>query len=201
MKQKILAELKKKFPGLSTEFLGFIASKLEPKVTEDTQIEGAITELDTVLPIKEQADFFQSESDRRVSDAKKKFEAEKPKPKDEKKDDEPKDDELEIKSVLKQLNDRLDAYEAKERISKANEAFKTQVAAKGIPLKFLKGRTVESEEQIEAAIAEVESDYEELKQEIANEGFKGQNPPKSGQGKPNQLASKEEVAEVVNSIM
>jgi len=31
MKQKILAELKKKFPGLQNEFLLFIAAKLEAK--------------------------------------------------------------------------------------------------------------------------------------------------------------------------
>lgn len=208
MKEKILAELKKKFPGLQTEFLGFIAGKLTAKVTEETQIEGAITELDTILPIKEQADFFQSESDRRVTAAKAKFEAENKKDdkKEDKKDDQPKGDPKvpeELKSIFEtigSLKEKLDNMEKEKKTSGLTEKLKSKLAEKKIPLKFADRRTIESEEQLEAVLAEVEADFEEVKQELANEGFRSSAPPRSTGG-ANKLASKEEADLVVNSII
>jgi len=203
MKQKILAELKKKFPGLQNEFLLFIAAKLEAKVKEDSEIEGAITELDTILPIQEQADFFQSESDRRVTEAKKKFEAEK-KPDDEtKKDDKSKEltGDAKTMEMLKTLSDKLEAFEKKESISKLSEKFKLKLAEKKIPLQFAKRVVIESEDQMDALLTEVEADYNEVIQSKTDQDLEGSTPPKGGTGKTSKLASKEEVADVVNSIM
>ena len=207
MKEKILAELKKKFPGLQTEFLGFIAGKLTGKVTEETQIEGAITELDTILPIKEQADFFQSESDRRVTAAKAKFEAENKKDdktdgkKDEKKEDDQKLEGVEqFKNILEGFQKKLDDMEREKTTSKFSDRLRAQLAEKKIPLRFADRRTIESEEQLETVLAEVEAEFEEVKQELANEGFTNSAPPKSG-GNTGKLASKEEADLVVNSII
>jgi len=203
MKLKILAELKKKFPGLQNEFLLFIAAKLEAKVKEDSEIEGAITELDTILPIKEQADFFQSESDRRVTEAKKKFEAEK-KPADEtKKDDKPEEltGDAKTMEMLKTLSDKLEAFEKKESISKLSEKFKLKLAEKKIPLQFAKRVVIESEDQMDALLTEVEADYNDVIQSKTDQDLEVSTPPKGGNGKTSKLASKEEVADVVNSIM
>lgn len=206
MKTKILAELKKKFPGLPTEFLGFIASKLEAKVTEESQIEGAITELDNTLPIKDQADFFQQESDRRVTAARQKFEADNKKDdsnnkKDDKSDDKKDDSKNDISAQFKELSDRLSAYEKREAQAKLSESFHKKLIEKKIPVKFAKGRVIETEDQLETVLAEVESDYEEVKQELANEGLGGSKPPKGGDGKTSKLASKEEVNDVIENIM
>lgn len=205
MKTKILAELKKKFPGLSNEFLGFVAAKLEAKVTEETQIEGAITELDTILPIKDQADFFQSESDRRVTAAKLKFEQDHPKPPTPPAPPAPPapdpDKPQDFTAQFKELADKLAAFEKKENQSKLTESFQKKLAEKKIPLKFAKGRTIESEDQLETLLAEVEADYAEVKQEMANEGLAEGTPPKGGQRNTSKLASKEEVDDVINKIV
>ena len=202
MKQKILAELKKKFPGLQNEFLLFIAAELEAKVKEDSEIEGAITELDTVLPIKKQADFFQSESDRRVTEAKKKFEAEK-KPEDkkeDKKDGKPSDDD-ETKEMLKKAIERLDAFEKKESQSKLSERLKIELSKKKIPLQFAKRVVVESEEQLDVVLSEIETDYNEVMQGKIDSELEGSSRPKGSSGKKLKAASKEETSSVLNSIM
>ena len=200
MKQKILAELKKKFPGLQNEFLLFIAAKLEAKVKEDSEIEGAITELDTILPIKEQADFFQSESDRRVTEAIKKAE----KKPDEKKEDEKKDDKLspdeETRKMLKSLSEKLEAFEKKESQSKLSERLKIELSKKKIPLQFAKRVVVESEDQLDVVLAEIETDYNEVMQGKIDSELEGSSRPKGSSGKTLKAASKEETSSVLNLI-
>jgi hypothetical protein len=218
MKQKILAELVKKFPGLSKEFLGFLAGKLEPKVTEESQIEGAITELDKVLPIKDLADSFQKEGDRRVTDAKKKFEEDHKKKEEEEVDD---DDEKEnpddkdkkkksktsssalakFETELQKANARLDAFEKKEKQQKLDELLKTTATEKKIPLRYLRGRTLETEEKLEELMTEIEAEYTEDKQQLINEGYTGSGKPLGGSGGASKTASKEEIDSVVNEIM
>ena len=69
-KAKILAQLVKDYPGLSKHVLGLIADKLAAKVTDESEIEGAIAELEnTPISIKDYADFLQKETDRRVAAA------------------------------------------------------------------------------------------------------------------------------------
>jgi hypothetical protein len=200
MKQKILAELKKKFPGLQNEFLLFIAAKLEAKVKEDSEIEGAITELDTILPIKEQADFFQSESDRRVTEAIKKAE----KKPDEKKEDEKKDDKLspdeETRKMLKSLSEKLEAFEKKESQSKLSERLKIELSKKKIPLQFAKRVVVESEDQLDVVLAEIETEYNEVMQGKIDSELEGSSRPKGSSGKTLKAASKEETSSVLNLI-
>lgn len=74
MWEKILAQLVAKHPGVSKSVLGLLAKKLADKVTEESQIEGVITDYETNSPIsiKEYADLLQSESDKRVTEALKK---------------------------------------------------------------------------------------------------------------------------------
>ena len=204
MKQKILAELKKKFPGLQNEFLLFIAAEIEANVKEESEIEGEITELDKHLPIKKQADFFQSESDRRVTDAKKKFEAEK-KPEDkkeEKKDaDKPLSGDEETKKMLKALSEKLEAFEKKESQSKLSERLKIELSKKKIPLQFAKRVVVESEDQLDVVLAEIETDYNEVMQGKIDSELEGSSRPKGSSGKTLKAASKEETSSVLNSIM
>ncbi len=80
-KAKILARLKEKFTGLSNDaYLEHVAGKLESKVTADEQIDGQIDALNAILPISEAAKFFDSQADKRVSDAQKAWEAKNKKP-------------------------------------------------------------------------------------------------------------------------
>lgn len=212
MKSKILAELVKKFPGLSKEFLGFIASKLEAKVTEESGIEGAITELDKVLPIKDQADFFQSESDRRVTAAKKKFDEDHKKKEEEEQTEEvdetdpadkkkKKKPEAISKEDLTKLETRIAAFEKKEAEAKLNDLLKNSLSEKKIPLRYLRGRVLESEDKLAGMLTEIEKDWTEDKQALINEGYSGSRPPLGGNGNTSKTASKEEIDSVVKEIM
>lgn len=213
MKSKILAELVKKFPGLSKEFLGFIASKLEAKVTEDSQIEGAITELDKVLPIKDQVDFLQREGDRRVSEAKKKFEDDQKKKEEEEQTEEEEEEkepaekkkkkkpETISKEDLTKLEARIAAFEKKEAETKLSDLVKNSLSEKKIPLRYLRGRTLESEDKLPDMLTEIEKEYNEDKQALINEGYSGARPPLGGNGGTSKTASKEEIDSVVKEIM
>lgn len=180
---KILAELVKKFPGLSKEFLGFIASKLEPKVTEETQIEGVINELDnSPISIPDQAGFFQKESDRRVTEAQTKWKKENPIPPSKKKkgeDDPEEDDENEpatgtaaaIKKLQEDLDKRFAELDKKSLQVSLTEKLHTKLKEKKIPLVLAKGRNVESEEALEALVAEIEADHLEIRQGLSDQGL------------------------------
>ncbi len=203
MKQKILAELKKQFPGLQSEFLGFLATKLEAKVTDENEIEGAISELNKILPIKEQADFFQQEADRRVTSARQKFEEEfnkKNPPKNEPPKNDPPKDDPDFTLKFKELSEKLAALEKKESQKALTDRFNKMLAEKKIPLKFGKGRVIDSEDQLEPMLAEVESDFEEVMQDMVNQGLAERKPLTPG-GKAPKAASKEEIDGVLDSIM
>jgi hypothetical protein len=184
MKEKILAELKKKFPGLSNEFLGFLAIKLEPKATDETQIEGAIDELDKILPIKDQAAFFQSESDRRVTSAEKtlrdKYDfKEKGAPQDPP-DEKQKKGADEYEKRMAAIDAKLAEIESREARQKLNDAFIKKLADEKIPLSFARGHVIEKPEDIEKAFTEASNEYAAVKQEFINQGFSQETEPVIG---------------------
>src|SRR5436190_20123674 len=92
MRNKILAKLAEKFPGLSQKFLGLVADKLSKKVTEESGIDQAITDYDNAVSITELATDFQKEGDRRVTDAKKEWDKKTPAGGKTKDDDDQSDD-------------------------------------------------------------------------------------------------------------
>lgn len=182
LKAQILAKLKSKFPGLSNEFLGFVADKLSGKITEESQIEGAIDELNNgTISLTDQAAFFQSESDRRVSDAKKKWEQDKnqkppkagtKKPKSGEDEDEDGDDPDSTLAQLKALQEKIEAFESKQKHQSLTEKLHQKLKEKGIPATIAKGRLPENEEGLEALVTEIETDYNEIKQGFVNQGLK-----------------------------
>lgn len=172
-KDKILAKLKEKFPGLPNQLLGLLVDKLSPKVTEETQIEGVVNELDnSPIPVKEYADFLQRESDRRVTDAEKEWKKKTTTTNTQTNNDDQKPDDKKDSSdaQLKALSDRLAAFEAKEQKERLQASLTKKLAEKKIPAAFAKGRSVESEDQLETLLTEIETDYLEVKQTMVNEG-------------------------------
>lgn len=171
LRTQILAKLKQKFPGLPNEFLGFVADKLAAKTTEESQIEGAIDELNNgAISLTEQAQFFQSEADRRVTEAKKKFETEKkPEPKPAGKDPEPED---ETKKQLRELSEKLEQMQKQQTSQSLTEKLHLKLQEKKIPATFAKGRMPENEEGLEALVTEIETDFNEIKQGFVNQGLK-----------------------------
>lgn len=185
MKEKILAQLKLKYAGVSVTLLGLYADKISAKVTADDQIEGEINELEKLpISIEEQNKFYQTEGDRRASEAastreanlKEKFNLVSkadspptpPNPHEPPKPPKP-SDELEL------LKKRLDTFERNEVRSKHVNRATNLLDEKKIPKSFyskILGKTeFESNEQIESVVSEIESDFTTFKQSMIDEGM------------------------------
>lgn len=185
-KAKILAQLQAKYPGVAKAVLELVADKLAQTVTEETAIEGAITELEKLpIGIKEYGDLLQKEGDRRVTEAQKKFKSEKekddPNPPNPGADPKDKGDDS-LKKMLEQLTAKIDNLEKKSSQQTLTEQLNKRLTEKKIPLQFVKGRTIESEDQLDTIEQEIEADYAAVKQELVNQGFV-ETPKPGGGGK------------------
>lgn len=207
MKEKILIELKKKYSGLSNELLGHIATSMATKVTADDQIQGAIDELDKMpISIPDYAAFLQKDGDKRVSEATRTHEQTLRSKYDFKEkgsghaNDDAKDDV--IKTQLATLLKKIDELEKKGEQQALHTEFMSKLSKRKIPAAFAKGRTVESAEQIDSLLDEIEADYNTVKQEMVNEGLGGNEPPagSSGGGSKVKPASDKELNEAMSNI-
>lgn len=186
MYQKILAKLLIQFAGLPQSFLGLIAKQLEAKVTDENLIEGAITELDAQFPIKTAGEVFQSEGDRRVTDALNKWKRENPNPSpapnpgppNPNNPNPPADDTPAWAKSLMQKIEKLEKDKAQGTIRQQIEA-----KLKDVP-KLIWGKWAlpEKEEDIETFITEATTDYASFKQEQINAGFMLAEKPAGGGG-------------------
>lgn len=167
MKEQILAKLVIKFPGLSKAFLGLLATQMAKKVTEESGIDAAITELDNApIPIAELAADFQREGDRRVTDAKKEWDKKNP-PKPSEKTDPPApekdpptaDDTPAWAKTLMQEIANLKADKVKGSMQS-----RLKEKLKDVPEKFYAKRALpEKEEEFDAFADEIQADWNELK--------------------------------------
>lgn len=139
MYEKILAQLIAKHSGVPKVVLGLLAKKIEPKVTEESQIEGAINDFETNSPVtvKDYADLLQSESDKRVTEALKKAKVEQPDPKTHTPDSKAKDDDQNdiSKIVAEQLAKALEPIQAITKTIQNNNkigTLKSSLKEKGI---------------------------------------------------------------------
>lgn len=198
LRLKILAQLKTKYPGVASAVLELIATKLAATVTEEAGIDGAITGLDNMpITVTEYAELLQKEGDRRVTEAQKKFQ------KNDKKDD-PKDDpnppgggDDPMKVILKQMetmSKELADFKASKTRETLHEKLVAALKEKKIPTVLAKGRVIESEDQLEGLVTEIEADHVALKQDLANQGFSEQ--PKPAGGLPGPTSAKAMEAEI-----
>lgn len=180
MYQKIFAKLAELHPGLHKGFLGFIAKQLEAKITEENQIEGAIAELDKQIPIKQAAEEFQKEGDRRVTDAKKVWELnppKKPDPDPVKKVDPPDDTPAWAKALIAEVGEL--------RKEKILGTMKQRAAEKlkDIPEFIWAKRLIpEKEEDLPGFIDDVTNDWNGFKKEQIEKGLMSATPPAGGGG-------------------
>lgn len=173
MYEKILAQLAVKHSGVSKVVLGLIAKKLEPKVTEENQIEGAINDFETNSPvsIKDYADLMQSETDRRVTEAVKKAKGE---TKDQNPDPDPKDvtDPKDVSSIVAaELAKALAPFQAMT-ISLQNkekqDKLKAELKLKGVPEDWADDVVISDDFDQEATITKLETRWNNTKQAIIN---------------------------------
>lgn len=174
--EKILAQLVAKHSGVPKTVLGLIAKKLAEKVTEENQIEGAVNDFETNSPvsIKDYADFLQSETDKRVTEAVKKAKSETkdPDPKDpptSKKDvTDPKDIAGIIASEVAKALEPIQAKLAGNEKKSTQDELVAAAKAKGIPEKYAKRYYIGEDFDAEKAISELETEWTEIKQIAVN---------------------------------
>lgn len=174
MRDKVYAALVAKHPTISKHYLGLLATQIAKTVTEEDGIEASITAFETHISIPELATDFQKEQDRLVGLAEKKWKKENPpkdpaNPNEPAKVDPPKDDTPEwAKSLISEVQS-LKAEKLQTTITskiQANEKLKT------IPAKYYAKRKMpEKEEDIEAFVDEVVTDYADFEQDLANNGL------------------------------
>ncbi len=188
MKEKILAELRKKYEGQATlKFLESLAERLAEKVKEEKDIQGAISELEN-SPIR--VTDLQSEGDRRATELQAKFtktkseiEAEKARIEEElnklKEPGTKKPDDDQIKK----LEDRLAAFELKEAKREIRNTLAERAKLKSIPPALYKHVTVNSLDEIDGVVADLEKEAQDIKQAWINDGVVSKAPSKPD-GKP-----------------
>lgn len=182
MKQKILAALKNKYAnlGFGQKALDGVADYLEKTVTEESQIETAISGVEPLLKV------FQAEADRsrtelnalKVENEELKKKATQTDPKDDPKDDPkpPFDAEAFKAEILKSLRDEQDAYT--KHLQKVEQR-KAEITAKakefGIPERIAARMTIDEN-------ADLEEYFKGVKQEFSDAGFEFSELPDVGGG-------------------
>jgi hypothetical protein len=185
MKEKILQLLRAKFQGTHNVVLDRVADHLSQTVKEESELETAIAGVEPL--VKSFSEVLQSETDRRVTDAQKKAidnfrqkhgldengkPIQKPNPEPPGGGQTPPQN-----PELKKLQERLEAFEKKEKQGELMNSLKQKLKEKKIPEAFIKGRTVESEDQIDNVLKEIETDFNGVKQHFINEGVLTETPP------------------------
>lgn len=195
-KEKLLAQLVIKFPGVSKKFLGLWADKLQSKVTEESQIPGVIDALDNLpIPITDLATEFQKEGDDRVDEAKNKWLKNPPKPANPKppKTEEqtppaetkiPEDAPEWAKGLLGTVQTMAQTITGLQK-EKTQQTISQKIAShekiKGISAAFWNKRALpESEEGIDAFAEDVAKDYGTFVQESKDKGLSIITPPGGG---------------------
>jgi len=178
MWEKIFAQLAAKHPGVSKSVLGLLAKKLADKVTEESQIEGVITDYETNSPItiKEYADFVQQQGDTRVTDAKKKWETDNKKPgstEPEKKDIVP-DDIPDWAKALQQSVTSLGQQFAQKSNESTMDVLIAKAKEKGIPEAYARKTVIGEEFELDSVLTALESEWTEIKQANLNATVAGE---------------------------
>lgn len=206
MKEKILAQLVTKYPGVSKKFLGLLADKLAAKATEESQIEDVVNGLDDLpVPVTDLAAEFQREGDRRVSDAEREWKKKNPPKPAPKTEDPPKDDPApadEAPAWARSMMQELQALKADKVKGTIREKLKEKL--KDIPEDYYSEWALpEDEDGMDAFAEKVTTKYTAWKQKLINDGLMNETPPENGQGgKPGEkAASKEEIDAIMPNLM
>ena len=188
MKEIILAELRKKYDGQATlKFLESLAERLAGSVKEEKDIQGVIDELEkSPITIGD----LQAEGDRRATELQTKFtktkseiEAEKQAIKDEL-------DKLKVKPPgpddrdderVKKLEDRLIAFEQKEKEREVRAVLEERAKAKKIPSQLYKRVQIKSVDEVDSIVADLEKEAQEIRQAWIEERVVGKPPERGGE--------------------
>ena len=185
MKGKILVALKTKYKtfGFGDKAFDGVADYLSKTVTEESQIETAISGVEGLLKaFQGDIDTVRNEKSglqKQLDELKNKIEN--PNPKRKPKPEEEKDDIATIianavNAAVKPLSDKLAQFETEKLQATRQEQIMAKAKEYGIPENYAKRCAIKDDEDLDAY-------FKDLKQEFANDGFKGVTPPESAEKK------------------
>ena len=181
--EQILAGLQQKFAGVDTAILTRIATKKAEGVTDETKVNSIVEGISFSDVLNSYGDFRAGDASKTaVSNYEKKHNlkdgkpVENPNPKpEEKKDDVPAWAQALIDSN-KNLSDKLTQFETEKAQATRSQQILAKAKEYGIPENYAKRCAIKDDEDLDAY-------FKDLKQEFANDGFKGVTPPESAEKK------------------
>lgn len=195
--------MKYKGKGLSKTFLDQIATTIAAGVTEESEIEVKITELDGFIVATA------NEGNRRATEAANKAKAAATTAIDEDEDEaEPAAVTPKAKAakpdantaLLQQLLEKVTKLESEKTQTSLKERFAAAIG-KDVPETFYKRVALpETEEEVEELAAEVKADWTALKQDKNNAGLGGDAPGSAGGPASGAAPSDEEITEIANGL-
>lgn len=206
MYQKILSELIKQNPGRSKVFLGVLATALATKITDETTLEGQITELTNhpLFSVEEQEKVWQKEGDRRANEAVNTYKLKNPNPNDPPQPpnppgpgDPPPPGETPAEKKIREMEERLNAFEKKDKDAANRQALIAKLKEKKIHESFADNVVITDDANLDEIVNGIETKYNDVKQSIINEGFQ-QNSFVPGQGVTNPGGATAVDADIAN---
>lgn len=180
MKDKIYAELKKKYAGqLTSKFMESLSERLATSITEESEIENVVSGLESSpINIKD----IQAESDRRVAELQAKLRDIENKPPAPPTPPNPSPD-------ISALMQKLDNLEKRESQREARAMLLERAKAKKIPEVLLDNIQVDSLEKVDETVNALYDKAQSLRQQMIQDGLVGEPPKKpSGGANSNQIA-------------
>lgn len=181
--EQILAGLQQKFAGVDTAILTRIATKKAEGVTDETKVNSIVEGISFSDVLNSYGDFRAGDASKTaVTNYEKKHNlkdgkpVENPNPKpEEKKDDVPAWAQALIDSN-KSLSDKLTQFETEKAQATRSQQILAKAKEYGIPENYAKRCAIKDDEDLDVY-------FKDLKQEFANDGFKGVTPPESAEEK------------------
>lgn len=198
MKGKILVALKTKYKtfGFGDKAFDGVADYLSKTVTEESQIETAISGVEGLLKaFQGDIDTVRNEKtglQKQLDELKNKIENPNPNPNpnpEEKKDDMATIIANAVSAAVKPLSDKLAQFETEKSQATRQEQILAKAKEYGIPENYAKRCAIKDDEDLDAY-------FKDLKQDFANDGFKGVTPPESAEAKIEEEA--ESIAKTIN---
>ncbi len=196
MKQKIKVALKQKYShtGLGDDVMDGVAAILAGNVTEETQIDTAVAGCEPLLKVvqgsldKERN--ARSEAEKRVKELAEKQKAEPKTKEDESKKDEPMGELSELKATIEALSSKLEGLTRENTQKTKLEQLTALLTEKKVPESYyrciLDGRTFGEDFKVDEYATAVSNGWADFQREMADERFKGVQPPDKGAGVPDK---------------
>lgn len=183
--EQILAGLQTKFTGVDTAILTRIATKKAEGITDETKVNSIVEGISFSDVLNSYGDFRAGDASKtavtnyekrhNLKDGKP-IENPNPNPKpEENKDDVPAWAQALIDSN-KSLSDKLTQFETEKAQATRSQQILAKAKEYGIPENYAKRCAIKDDEDLDAY-------FKDLKQEFANDGFKGVTPPESAEAK------------------